>query len=111
MVLQGKAPYATSESLALYHPFSYVIRSKISIENWRNSIKSLLHPAGMTIFGEINNETAPSEVLSLEVKSTEDTVLGLVDFLTVDDTEVNAGNTVYAGANLTVDSLSLSFNL
>lgn len=111
MVLQGKTPFATEESLALYQPFSYVIRSKISIEKWRDSVKPLLHPAGMVIFGEINNETTPSEVLSLEVKSTEDTVLGLVDFLTVDDTEVNAGNTVYAGANLTVDSLSLSFNL
>lgn len=111
MVLQGKTPFATSESLAFYHPFSYVIRSKISIEKWRDTVKPLLHPAGMTIFGEINNETTPTEVLSLEVKSTEDTVIGLIDFLTVDDTEVNAGNTIYAGSNLTVDSLSLSFNL
>lgn len=111
MVLQGKTPFATEESLAFYHPFSYVIRSKVSIENWRDSIKSLLHPAGMTIFGEINNETNPAEVLSLEVKSTQDTVLSLVDFLTVDDTEVNAANTIYASSNLTVDSLTLSFNL
>lgn len=108
MVLQGKTPFATEESLALYHPFSYVIRSKISMEKWKDSIKPLLHPAGMTLFSEINNETDPTEVLSLEVKTTENIIIRTIDSFTVDDTEVNAGNTTYAGENLTVDSLSLS---
>jgi hypothetical protein len=110
-VLQGKTPFASEESLAFYHPFSYVIRSRIPIEKWRDSIKSLLHPAGLTIFGEINNETTPREVLSLQVSSVQDTTVSLTDFLTTDDTEINASNTVFAGSNITVDSITLGFNL
>jgi hypothetical protein len=112
MVLQGKAPYATSESLALYHPFSYVIRSKISIENWRNSIKTLLHPAGLTAFSEINNDTALGEVLSLAVKPTEESSINIVDILTADEPGVYASNTLLDGTRtLTADSISLSINL
>ena len=61
-----------------------------------------------SVFGPTED---PIQTAEENVQSTEDTVLELIDFLTVDDTEVNAGNTVYAGGNLTVDSLSLSFNL
>lgn len=111
MVLQGKTPYATEDSLALYQPFSYVIRSKISIEEWRDSIKSLLHPAGMAIFGQINNETTGKDLLSLEVKSVSDSAIRSQDILSVDDTEVTASTVSIGGANVTVDSLTFTINI
>jgi hypothetical protein len=94
MVLQGKTSYEVPDSLALYHPFSYVIRSKISIENWRNSIKSVLHPAGLTIFSEINNDTALAEILSLAVKTTGDSTISTSDPITSDATDVDASSTL-----------------
>jgi hypothetical protein len=56
MYLQGKTQYATENSVAFYQPFSYVIRSSKSIDEWGNSIRSVLHPAGLSVFSEINNE-------------------------------------------------------
>jgi len=94
MVLQGKTSYEVPDLLALYHPFSYVIRSKISIENWRNSIKSLLHPAGLTVFSEINNDTALAEILSLAVKTTGDSTISTSDPITSDATDVDASSTL-----------------
>jgi hypothetical protein len=89
-----------------------VIRSKISIENWRNSIKSLLHPAGLTAFSEINNDTALEEVLSLAVKPTEESSITIADILTADEPGVYASNTLLDGTRtLTADSISLSINL
>lgn len=112
MVLEGKAPFSGADSLAYYHPFSYVIRSGISIQDWKNSIKSFLHPAGLTIFSEINNDTAPTELLSVTVKSTDDTFVNISDSITVDDTGFYASNTLLSGSNtFTVDSITLSINV
>jgi hypothetical protein len=36
-----------------YQDYSYVIRSKSSIEEWRNLIKKTTHPAGFQLFGEM----------------------------------------------------------
>lgn len=36
-----------------YQQFSYVIRSNIGIDQWRDVIKSVLHPAGLALFGEL----------------------------------------------------------
>jgi hypothetical protein len=107
MVLQGKTPYAEEDSLAFYHPFSYVIQSKISIEKWRDSIKSLLHPAGMTIFGEINNETSPLEMSNLSVKVASETEIVEQDFLTVDDS-INVASNTFNGFGVSASSISLS---
>jgi hypothetical protein len=111
MVIQGKTLFGTEDALAFYHPFSYVIQSKVSIEEWRDSVKPLLHPAGLTIFSEINNETIPSEILSLEVKSVEETSISFADYATIDDNELDASTTFYGGSNVRVDSLTFSFNL
>lgn len=103
MVIQGKTFYATGESLAFYHPFSYVVRSKVSIEEWRDSVKTLLHPAGMTIFSEINNE---STAKGLEVKAVSDSVIISQGPLTVDSTIINASTISIDTGNVTVDSLT-----
>ena len=37
-----------------YSNFTYIIQSKIPIANWRESIKTMLHPAGMLMLAELN---------------------------------------------------------
>ena len=36
-----------------YQTFSYVLRTGLSIENYRDTIKKLVHPSGMELFGEV----------------------------------------------------------
>lgn len=38
-----------------YHNYSYVVRIKQSIANYRKALKELAHPAGMSLFGEYTN--------------------------------------------------------
>jgi hypothetical protein len=37
-----------------YQDFSYVIKSEVSLENFRTTIKKLIHPAGTKVFGDIS---------------------------------------------------------
>lgn len=36
-----------------YHEFSYVIESLLTLEQYKNALKSLVHPSGMAVFGDI----------------------------------------------------------
>lgn len=38
-----------------YQDYSYVIRSPVSIEEWRELVRDIIHPAGMLFFGEVFN--------------------------------------------------------
>jgi hypothetical protein len=40
-----------------YQDYSYVVKSKTSIEQWRDLIKSTTHPAGFKLFGQVDVET------------------------------------------------------
>jgi hypothetical protein len=59
-----------------YHNYSYVVRIKESIANYRKALKELAHPAGMSLFGEytsidngatmnvqVRTETSTKEIL------------------------------------------------
>jgi hypothetical protein len=37
-----------------YQRYSYLVKTAESIVNWRSSVKSVVHPAGFALFGEIN---------------------------------------------------------
>lgn len=112
MFLQGKTQYATEDSIAFYQPFSYVIRSSKSIDEWGSSIRSVLHPAGLSLFSEINNETMPYDVRSLEAKATNDTEIDTFSSVTIDNSTLFASNTSSrVSSNLTVDSVTSLFNL
>lgn len=93
--LQGRTPYASEDSPIFYQPFSYVIRSTRSIEEWGESIKKVLHPAGMVVFSEINNETPLDEVNSIELKASSESEIR--DFFTI--TADNARPPFYASNN------------
>ena len=46
-----------------YQDYSYVIKSKTPIDQWRELIKSTTHPAGFRLFGQVDIEvTAPVEM-------------------------------------------------
>ena len=36
-----------------YQDFSYIIKSNVSIHRWRNIVKSIIHPAGLELFGDL----------------------------------------------------------
>lgn len=103
MVLQGRNVFATEADPVYYQPFSYVIRSSKSIEEWGNAIKSMLHPAGLSFFSEINNETQPIDTKSVAAKVTSDLEIETFASVTV-DSAIKRGN-------LRVDSVSSFYNL
>jgi len=41
-----------------YQDYSYVVKSKTSIEEWRDLIKSTTHPAGFKLFGQVDVESS-----------------------------------------------------
>jgi hypothetical protein len=41
-----------------YQDYSYVVKSKTSIEEWRDLIKSTTHPSGFKLFGQVDVETS-----------------------------------------------------
>jgi hypothetical protein len=69
MVLQGRSRGSVSGPI-LYQPFSYVIRSGKSIETWERRIKSILNPAGMLAFGEVNSETTQDTLKNINIEAT-----------------------------------------
>ena len=105
MVLQGRSVYSAETDLALYQPFSYVIRSSKSIDDWQNTVKNILHPAGFAFFSEVNNETQPDDVLSLEAKAVEDSEINTYYTITSDKSFADSSS------NISIDSISVLTNL
>jgi len=116
MVLQGKSLNATEQSLVLYQPFSYVIRSSLSIDKWKESVKTVLHPAGFALFSEINNETDPNYMNDVSVNSPDDSEIFTFSTTTIDSTLgfFNVSNVNYINDTgtypLVIDIVSLQNN-
>ena len=49
-----------------YQDYSYVIKSRTSINTWRDLIKSTTHPAGMKLFGEVIIDPVASTEMPVE---------------------------------------------
>ena len=63
-----------------YQDYSYVVKSKTSIEQWRDLIKSTTHPAGFKLFGQVDVEgTASSEMPAEMPKASHFSVVQLWD--------------------------------
>ena len=43
-----------------YQDYSYVVRSRTPISEWRNAVKDTTHPAGFKVFGELYLESEAS---------------------------------------------------
>ena len=50
-----------------YQDYSYVVKSKTSIEQWRDLIKSTTHPAGFKLFGQVDVEATASTEMPVEM--------------------------------------------
>jgi hypothetical protein len=68
----GKLDYKKIQDSYYYQDFSYVIRSGIEISRYKETLKTLIHPAGLEVFGEIsivsqlNLQMASSSALNIE---------------------------------------------
>jgi hypothetical protein len=52
---------------SFYQDYSYVVKSKTSIEEWRDLIKSTTHPAGFKLFGQVDVEATASSEMPVEM--------------------------------------------
>lgn len=102
MVLQGRSAFASPGSVALYQPFSYVIQSDRSIEEWRNTIIPLLHPAGFTLFGEINNETEPININRANIKASLASETEEIFAVFSDSTRFTVDSNVYSNSRFSI---------
>lgn len=102
--VQGKLPFAAENSAAFYQPFSYVIRSNKSIELWKDSIKRVLHPAGLALFSEIDSETLPGEEFNVEPSASDNAVIRDFFALTADNSRLPfcASNVVYTNTRFSI---------
>jgi len=69
--IQGAALNSPDPYKLFYQPYSYVVKSDVSIGNWDSTASQLVHPAGTEVFGEIDinkdvsanlETTGPTEV-------------------------------------------------
>lgn len=70
-----------------YHNYSYVVKVKQAINNYRKALKDLVHPAGMSLFGEYT-EVDNGETMNVQVtntRTTGNTVLKLTRFVIADN--------------------------
>ena len=63
-----------------YQDYSYVVKSKTPIDQWRELIKSTTHPAGFKLFGQVDVEATASSEMPVELpKSSHFSVIQLWD--------------------------------
>jgi len=63
-----------------YQDYSYVVKSKTPIEQWRDLIKSTTHPAGFKLFGQVDIEATAAAEMPVELpKSSHFSVVQLWD--------------------------------
>ena len=63
-----------------YQDYSYVVKSKTPIDQWRELIKSTTHPAGFKLFGQVDVEaTAPVEMPAETPKASHFSIIQLWD--------------------------------
>ena len=62
-----------------YQDYSYVVKSKTSINSWRDLIKQTTHPAGFQLFGEVLIESDTSVPMSPNTKTVNTSIVQLWD--------------------------------
>lgn len=102
MVLQGKSVFAGEEGEVLYQPFSYVIRTDRSLQEWEQSVKQVLHPAGLVLFSELNNDTEYDELLSLEIDASSESETAEIFIVTSDSESFRTNSNVYNNSRFSI---------
>jgi hypothetical protein len=65
----GKIDYKIIQDSFFYQDYSYVIKSGLTFQTYSNTLKSIIHPAGLIYFGEIqilNNLDVAAELINNE---------------------------------------------
>jgi hypothetical protein len=52
--VQGPAVNSIDRTKLFYQPYSYVVKSDVSLAEWNATASQLIHPAGTEVFGEID---------------------------------------------------------
>lgn len=95
--VQGPALNSIDRSKIFYQPYSYVVKSDVSIDNWNATATQLVHPAGTEVFGEIDiNKEITANLESTGISETWD-YFGL----TADTTNFPASLTTYSSSKVT----------
>ena len=77
-----------------YQDYSYVVKSKTPIDQWRDLIKSTTHPAGFKLFGQVDVESTAKSEMPVEVpKASHFSVVQLWD---PDKNKITVESTKYA---------------
>ena len=71
-----------------YHNYSYVVRIKQAISNYRKALKDLAHPAGMSLFGEYTS-VDNGETMNVQVKTANTTNKILYHFASYTSNVIN----------------------
>ena len=95
--VQGPALNEPDETKLFYQPYSYVVKSDVSISNWDKTASQLLHPAGAEVFGEIDINKEISANLEAPIKLEAWDYFGL----TADTTLFPASLTTYTNSRVT----------
>ena len=88
-----------------YQDYSYVIRSRTPIKDWRNAIKDTTHPAGFKVFGEVYIESEASTLMDVAQDHTEKlTTYVIVPPISIDTytTTRTISQTVLTGSDIQV---------
>lgn len=111
----GKIDYKYLQDSYFYQDFSYVVKSGIAFSTYSNTLKKIIHPAGIQPFGQIlisNTLDLSPQILSSDVISeVEEYILHIESFFTMGIAD--ASSRIYReievqseGANVSTDLLS-----
>ena len=98
----------------IYHDFSYLIKSKVPFDQYKQTLKTLAHPAGFSIFGRYLIDATLSETTSYANVSISKTVAGSVSvtnnsiYITGTNTKFNVANSlgiVTVGSTIDVNNV------
>ena len=68
-----------------YQDYSYVVKSKTPVDQWRELIKSTTHPAGFKLFGQVDVEATASTEMPAELpKASHFSIIQLSDKVTIE---------------------------
>jgi hypothetical protein len=84
----GKVNYKKIQDSYYYQDFSYVIKSGLVFNAYKDTVKKLLHPAGLQAFGEIllfnTIEVTPNFIDRLRIKTLRGHILSVYDVFLAD---------------------------
>jgi hypothetical protein len=96
--IQGPAVDAPDPRKIYYQPYSYVVKSQVSLDNWATVAASIVHPAGMQVFSEIDSTNKILSNISTTVNNEVWDYLGIT--ADMDSSPFEASMTTYSNSRV-----------